>query len=310
VGVLLGNGDGTFRPMVTYDSGDNSIHAISKAYAVVVADVNKDGKLDLVVANSYDLLDVSYGGTVGVLLGNGDGTFQTAEAYSSGDYDSNSIAVGDLNGDGNLDLVVANHLVIDSSGTTVGVLLGNGDGTFQPVVTYSAGEYILAVVAADVNGDDKLDLVVAIYGGVGVLLGNGDGSFRPMVTYSSGGRFTFSVAVGDVNGDGRLDLLLGNDVTSMAMLLGNGDGTFRQAVAYSSGGSNYALSVAVGDLNGDGRLDIVADTGLESVGVLINQSAPVGSVSPTSLAFGNQTVNTTSATKRISLSNTGNYQVL
>jgi len=134
VGVLLGNGDGTFQTAVTYGSG--GYYAMS----VAVADVNGDGKPDLVVANNCTSGDFSNGctdpsGTVGVLLGNGDGTFQAAVTYGSGGYYSSSVAVADVNGDGKPDLVVANECA-DTSCTngSVGVLLGNGDGTFQAAV--------------------------------------------------------------------------------------------------------------------------------------------------------------------------------
>jgi len=168
VGVLLGNGDGTFQTVVTYGSGGLG------AYSVVVADVNGDGKPDLVVANNCASASncVSYGpGSVGVLLGNGDGTFQTAVAYGSSGFDAFSIAVADVNGDGKPDLVVLNGCVNASSCENyehglVGVLLGNGNGTFQTAVAYDSGGYVLyggatALAVADLNGDGKPDVVVA-----------------------------------------------------------------------------------------------------------------------------------------------------
>jgi len=120
---------------VTYDSGGYD------AYSVVVADVNGDGKSDLVVANECNNVYGCPNGSVGVLLGNGDGTFQTAVPYDSGGSTSRSVAVGDVNGDGKPDLVVANQCVISSNcmNGLVGVLLGNGDGTFQAAVTYGSG---------------------------------------------------------------------------------------------------------------------------------------------------------------------------
>jgi hypothetical protein len=152
---------------------------------------------------------------VGMLLGNGDGTFQPVVTYGSGGYFANSVAVADVNGDSKPDLLVANECVDKNCASgTVGVLLGKGDGTFQPVVTYgSGGLYANSVTVADVNGDGKPDLVAANYlsNNAGVILGNGDGTFQTAVTYGSGGSvYLYSVAVADVNGDGKPDLLAAN----------------------------------------------------------------------------------------------------
>src|SRR5258708_29411823 len=181
-----------FLPPVTY--GTNGYNPVS----VAVADVNGDGKPDLVIANQCSGSDMCIGGgSVSVLLGNGNGTFQAPLTYASGGSFLYSVAVADVNRDGKPDLVLANVCAnigggFCSSEGAVGVLLGNGDGTFQAAVTYSSGGFAnfnSDVVIADVNGDGKLDLVVMNgcssacdsilppQGSVSILLGNGDGTF-------------------------------------------------------------------------------------------------------------------------------------
>jgi len=161
--VLLGNGDGTFQPPVVYDSGSPF------PYSVAISDLNRDGKLDLVV--DHGVTNGGLDSLVSILLGNSDGTFQVAVTYDSGVHAAISVAVSDVGGDGTPDLLLAG----DSG---LGVLLGNGDGTFQPALTYgSGGSLATSVVGADPNGDGKLDLVAgnvyarnSLAGAVGVLL--------------------------------------------------------------------------------------------------------------------------------------------
>jgi hypothetical protein len=290
IGVLLGNGDGTFQAAVTYNSGGY------RTTYVAVADLNGDGKPDLVVASQC----ASYGskhdpcsgaGTVSILLGNGDGSFQQPVSYSSGAYEAACVSVADVNNDGTPDVVVANQCssyVNNACGNgsgTVAVLLGNGDGTLQTAVTYSSAGYLAdSVAVADVNGDGKPDLVVANQcvsyiddvcsgsGTLGVLLGNGDGTFQSATTYVSGGDLAGSVAVADVNGDGKLDLVVVNQFQSstVGVLLGNGDGTFQSPLTYKTGDRGF--SVAVADVNGDGRPDLLVGNRYNhgSVGVFIN----------------------------------------
>jgi hypothetical protein len=255
VSVLLGNGDGTFQPQKTFTVG-------SHPEAVTVADLNGDGKPDLIVGNEGGL-----NGTVSVLLGNGDGTFQPQKTYAVGTFPF-SVVAADLNGDGIPDLVVANGLSHNGV-STVSVLLGNGDGTFQTQKTYSVGATPHSVVVADLNGDGKPDIVTAnLYGqSVSVLLGNGDGTFQPQQTYAVGSK-PEAVAVVDANGDGKLDLAVVNQTSNtVSVLLGNGDGTFRPQQTFLAGIGPYA--VAVGDLNGDGKPDIVAAVSGNTVSVLL-----------------------------------------
>jgi len=218
VGVLLGNGDGTFQPVQNYDSGALGNYLTSLA----VADVNGDGKLDLVVA--------IYSGNVGVLLGNGDGTFQPVQTYNSGSTGSSSIAIADVNGDGKPDVLVTNYYVNNGCTTSpVGVLLGNGDGTFQSVQNFCTGALgAQSIAVADVNGDGNLDLLVAhncpnyCYNSVlSVMLGNGDGTFKAAQRYSSGGYDTFSIVVADVNGDDKPDVIVANACVSYGSCFNN-----------------------------------------------------------------------------------------
>ena len=278
VTILLGNGDGTFRTAQSYSSGG----FLGSSEALAIADVNGDGKPDLIVANADSISINSYtvNGDVSVLLGNGDGTFQPAQSYSSGAYNATAVAVGDVNGDGKTDVLVANNCIIQDCSLTgaVGVLLGNGDGTLRAALTYPSGGWIPYVIAVgDVNADGKSDLVVGNRcanintcpgGGVGVLLGNGDGRFQTPQSYNAGAYPASSIAVADVNGDGKPDMLVANpcpDATCgstsnkngvVLVLLNNGDGTFQSAQDYNSG-APIAEAVAVGDVNGDGKPDIV-----------------------------------------------------
>ena len=277
VGVLLGNGDGTFRAPLTFLSGGTFLQSVA------VADVDGDGRPDLLAVNGCAFVNAAKcsgtlrNGTVGVLLNRGFGTFQLANTFDSGGLVPTSIAVGDLNGKGTLDLVVAN-----SSSDALGVLLGNGSGSFGKPITYSA-HFANWVEVADVNGDGKLDLVVA-NGSVGVLLGNGDATFQPIVSYDSGGASTSAVTVRDVNGDGKADLIVANHGSgSVGVLLGIGNGTFQKALTYSTGGSS-PNSVAVSDVNRDAKPDLLTtNSGSGSVGVLLNNSGEHSSTS-TSLA--------------------------
>ena len=262
VSVLLGRGDGTFQPAVNYCAGSNPESA-------VVADFNGDGRPDLVVANAGSF--VAYmprtGGSLSVLLGNGDGTFQAAVNYAVRTYPQ-SVAVGDFNGDGKPDLAVANRDPESIyTGGSVSVLLGKGDGNFQPAVIYDAGPGPRSAKVSDFNNDGKLDLVIANADGVAVLLGKGDGTFKSRVNYAAGLQPS-SVAVGDFNNDGRPDLAVANDF-QIAVLLGNVDGTFPNAIPFGVGA--FPHSVAAGDFNGDGRPDLAVANG-SGTAVLLGQS--------------------------------------
>jgi hypothetical protein len=160
---------------------------------------------DLAVANS-GAVDAS---GVSVFLGNGDGSFQQGRHFRAGHYGTHSIVAGDFNGDGHLDLAVANSGAINVNG--VSVFLGNGDGSFQAAWNFDAGRSPWSISVGDFNGDGVQDLAVAnmLSNNASVLLGNGDGSFQPTRHFGVG-KGPRSVAVGDFNGDGRLDLAAAN----------------------------------------------------------------------------------------------------
>ena len=250
VGVLLGNGDGTFQAVQTYATG-------SWPWFVTTADLNGDGKLDLIVANRSS-------NTISILLGNGDGTFQAQRTIAVGSIPF-CVAVGDFNGDGKPDLAVTN-----ASNNTLSVLLGNGDGTFGTAKTFATGTYPISLVTADLNGDGKLDLVAANgdSNSVSVLLGNGDGTFQTHRDYAVGSD-PDGLAVADFNDDGKLDLVASNDGSdSVSVLLGNGDGTFQAQQTYSV--FSYPDSVTVADVSGDGIPDLLLATpGNDDVAILL-----------------------------------------
>jgi hypothetical protein len=317
VGVMLGNGDGSFQATRYFGEPFPAI-------SVAAGDFNRDGRLDLALTagglsvllgngdgtfqytqtfagGGYTLAvgDFNHDGIpdlagtegplggVDVSLCNGDGTFQAPQFYATGPY-ATGITVGDFNGDGTTDLAVT-----DPGNNTVSVLLGNGDGTFQPAQNFAAGSTPASVAVGDFNGDGKLDLAVgnASFNTVSVLLGNGDGTFQPAQNFAADLE-PATVAVGDFNGDGKLDLAVGNAVNQVqggvSVLLGNGDGTFqapRNFPILLGGFYQGAFSLAVGDFNGDGRPDLAA--GAAGASILLNQLVTTTTTSgPSSSTYG------------------------
>ncbi len=180
--------------------------------------------------------------------------FRPGVAFSIGGYYSpEEVVIGDLNGDDVPDLATANN-VPDS---TLSILLGNGNGTFQPAVILDGGTNLTSIAAGDLDGDDNLDLVATNWwsGAVSVLLGNGDATFHPVQYYDAGQRLSH-VTMGEFNGDGLWDLAVTvHNLGDLAVLLGNGDGSFQPAVSYEVGDGPWWVEVS--DLDGDGHADLV-----------------------------------------------------
>ncbi|MBI3657213.1 MAG: beta-propeller fold lactonase family protein [Acidobacteria bacterium] len=268
--IFLGRGDGTFGPELRLPA--------TKSASIALGDFNGDGKLDIVVDKSMPTAEV-----LGIFLGNGDGTFTAMPDISLPNPPGNSsIAVGDLNGDGALDLVLTG-----TSLTQAYVFLGNGDGTFRSPATFGSVNQPLSIALADFNGDGRLDIVLSDYvnKAVAILLGNGDGTFQPQSKYNTNG-YSYQLVVADFNGDRRPDIAvvsngpIGTPGAGVAVLLNRGDGTFPSPVTYSPGEAFY--SVASEDLNGDGKLDLVAANPNTGIKVFLGNGD--GSFSPTPIS--------------------------
>lgn len=235
---------------------------------LLLSDVNKDAKLDIlaVCADNFER------GSVDILLGKGLGAFTSMPPVKV-DVNPSCVAVGDVNGDTNLDLLTANADVSTSDRSSVSVQLGNGQGHFSGLINYSVGLRPRSLAVGELNGDGRLDLLTVNDSGGGVYsasvrLGNGKEGFVGFQELVVGTGMTPSliggcrdVAVADVNQDGELDFVTANPGANTASVrLGDGAGNFRAApdvrVGRAPGG------VAVGDVNNDGKLDLVtANTG-------------------------------------------------
>jgi hypothetical protein len=273
VSIELGNGDGTF-----VQAANSPVSVGVLPISIAVGDFNGDGKQDLAVLSAIQSLTI--------LLGNGDGTF-TQSAGSPITFPNSDpvfVAVGDFNGDGKADLVLAS-----SDTYSLIILLGNGDGTFtsaasSPLTVGQSGDAFEFVTVGDLNGDGVPDLAVLSSvtnssgdsqpGTVTILLGNGNGTFTQAANSPvTVGYAPQAAVVGDFSGDGKLDLAITNvcgsdaadnipsctDSTTagtMTILMGNGNGTFTQATNSPVSLGHDPQSIAVGDFNRDGKADL------------------------------------------------------
>jgi hypothetical protein len=235
--------------------------------AAVLGDLDGDGKLDLVLAGGP-----APDGVVEVGLGDGQGYFGAPATYAPVASPS-ALALGDLDEDGHLDLMVA-----DGQGTVVAVMRGQTGGTFGPAVNVTVESLPSALLARDLDGDGHLDLAVVSRGGTGgmwapngtltILRGDGHGGLTPAGTYTVGG-YPSAIAAADLDGDGRLDLVISGQGYTPTIMLGKAGGGFQQAAVSPNLNIVVGSPLALADVNGDGKAEIVTTSmgmGLAVVG--------------------------------------------
>ncbi|CAF4689058.1 unnamed protein product, partial [Rotaria sp. Silwood2] len=246
IGILLGYGNGSFATIIKYSTGKNS-----NPVAIVLTDINNDGRIDIIVANSATK-------NIGILLGHGNLTFDTIITCPTGnDLHPQSVAIGDFDNDGQMDIAVTKY-----HADSISIFLGYKNGSFTTQLTYLTGyrSWPSWITVGDFNRDKRLDIATSNFNmnNVGILLGCGNGSFHPVTTFSTGdGSSPLFVEARDFNDDGILDIAVANYGTSdIVVLFGFGDGSFLLGNAYRAGRGSAPCALAIGDFNNDFRLDI------------------------------------------------------
>jgi hypothetical protein len=279
--TFLGRGNGTFTK-------GESFHTKNRRYLVspvAVADFNGDGKLDL-----FGDVFFHSQGFYQIMLGEGNGGFILGSASRVAKF-GGLPAIADFNADGNLDFALAGS----KPGPGVDVFLSQGGGNFAPRVTYRVAFHSTSVVAADVNGDEIVDLVTD---GGSVLLGNGDGTFGKDTGRATG--LSGAISVGDFNGDGLLDIAVGPSI-----FLGDGKGHFQKPLNFA--GLNSGAPTSVAGFNADGDLDLLGFDAFDGE-LTISVQIPVY-FTPTNLDFGELKEGTTSPPQTGSVTNFGTHNL-
>ncbi len=255
VAVLLNNGDGTF-------SGPSNYTCSTEPIAIFGGDLDWDGDIDLAVINNRP-----GNANLDILENNGNATFTLSVTYGLSVM-GNSLDGGDLDGDGDIDIVVSSYW---GSNNNVYVMLNNGNATFSGPYIYTAGTWAHGVAVKDVDNDGDVDICVVNSGNnnVSILINDGDANFPAPANYAVGSS-PYSVYGNDFNGDGFVDLASANygsdDIT---VILNNGDGTFANPVSYLTGSSTRYL--IGGDFDGDGDIDLAASVnGADTIAVILN----------------------------------------
>jgi Domain of unknown function (DUF4347)/FG-GAP-like repeat/Calx-beta domain/FG-GAP repeat len=265
ISILLGTGTtGSFGTATTlFDPGNEN------PFSIAIHDFNGDGKLDLAVASNPGGSDPGF---VSIRLGTGTGSFGNPTNFASKMHHS-SIAAGDFNGDGKLDLATAPKFGNDIS--IISILFGDGTGSFGNPVPINTNKPKFTVATADFNGDGKLDLVTSNNektDNISVFLGDGNGNFNAPVHLSAGNlvgqKENHFIVTNDFNGDGKLDLAASNQFSkNVSVFLGDGTGNFGTATNFAVPGGPQSL--VAGDFNGDGKLDLATSNGSNEVSILL-----------------------------------------